>query len=222
MSVESALIIGDVQAPCHDKRAWEVAMQIGEDLKPNRLVINGDLIEFRNLSVRYAAKVDKKWGASAREEVESARELLEEAMRRIKPDKAFFNEGNHEWRLFRVLSQMPQGLQVLGISPKIARELSIEAILGLESLGIKYSGPYPNGVWLFNRRPENNVYVHHSYATAAKAGYAAQRDMEKRLCSTITGHGERLACVWRRGLERAHIRLRRGQHQHPRGAEARS
>jgi hypothetical protein len=203
VGIETAFIVGDVQAPCYDASAWEVAMQIGADLRPDVAGVNGDLIEFRNLSMRYAARVDDKWGASAHDELKSAQGLLAEFMKRVRPKKrAFFNEGNHEWRLFRVISSSPQALQMLNLSEGVKRELGVQALLGLERMGIHYSGPYPNGTWLFNRKPENNVFVHHSYTTRKKAGYQAHHEIDTRLCSTITGHGERLACVWRRGLER--------------------
>lgn len=200
--METALILGDVQIPCHDPLALEVATQIGEDLKPDILGINGDWVEWRYLSTHYPPRDIDNFCKTIGEETKSARELLETLTKRVKPKKRkFFNEGNHEWRLFRALAKIPQVLELMGIE-EVAKALSVEAVLGLKGLGYEYSGEYPAGTWLFNRQPQNNVFVHHSYVTRKKAGYAAHHEIDTRLCSTITGHGERLACVWRRGLDR--------------------
>lgn len=199
--METALVAGDFQIPCHDPSALEVFMQIGEDLKPDVLVINGDFVEFRNISLRFPARRDEKWGLTAREEIITASGCLKEIVRRIKPKKKKFNEGNHEWRLFRVMSQIPQVLEILNLE-SVARAVSMEEILGLSKLGFIHSGEYPKGCWLFNRKPENNVFVHHSWVTRKKAGYAAHADIEGRGVSTITGHGERMAMVFKRFLDK--------------------
>jgi Calcineurin-like phosphoesterase len=199
--LESALIFGDVQIPCHDPSALEVMMQIGEDLKPDVLVVNGDFVEWRHLSVKYAKRELKEFGANVREETGTAMELLETITKRIKAKKRKFLQGNHEWRLFRALSQIPQVLELLGIE-KIAKALSVEAVLGLNALGYECPGEYPAGAWLFDRQPHHNCWIHHSFITRKKAGYQAHAEIDTRLCSTVTGHGERLACVWRRGMDR--------------------
>lgn len=204
--MEIALIGGDFQIPCDDPLALEVFMQVGEELKPDILVVNGDWIEWRYLSTHYTPRPTKeaaeRFCRSVAGETKTAKEKLATLVKRVKPKKRrVFNEGNHEWRLFRALSQVPQVLELLEMED-VAKALSVEAILGLKELEFEYSGEYPSGTWLFKRQSQNNVFVHHSYTTRKKAGYAAHSEIDTRLCSTITGHGERLACVWRRGLER--------------------
>ena len=200
---ESAVVFGDLQAPLHDPAAWSVMLQVIQDLKPNRGVVNGDVVEFRHLSMRYPAlKGDdgKKIGATAAEECKSARGLLKELVQVSKGTAWNLNEGNHDWRLTRVLQSIPQILEIMNI-PGVKQALSFDKIMGLEQLGIKYTGEYPKGCWLFDRQPQNNVFVHHSFITRSKAGNHANAELDKRgSYNLVVGHGERLACVWRRDI----------------------
>jgi len=200
---EIALVFGDLQAPLHDEAALSVLLQVVSDLKPTRGVINGDAVEFRHLSMRYPAlKGDdgKKIGATAAEEAESAFRLLKELTKASPKTKWTFNEGNHEWRLMRLARSIPQFAEMLNLK-NVKAVLGIQNVLGLDELGIKYSGEYPKGCWLFDRQPHNNVFVHHSFITRVKAGYHANAELDKRgAYNIVVGHGERLACVWRRDI----------------------
>lgn len=200
---ECAVVFGDLQAPLHDPSAWSVMLQIIADLKPDRGIINGDVVEFRHLSMRYPAlKGDdgKKIGATAAEECQSAVGLLKELRKVSTKTKWTLNEGNHDWRLTRVLQSIPQILEIMNL-PNVKDALAFDKIMGLKELGIAYAGEYPNGTWLFDAQPQNNVFVHHSFITRSKAGYHANAELDKRgSYNIIVGHGERLACVWRRDI----------------------
>ena len=203
--MRTALIVSDVQAPCHDPSAFSVMLQIAEKLKPDICTANGDWVEFRHLSLRYPASKGAEFGATAKEELDTARGLLTEFARACGPKcEKHFNEGNHEWRLFRALSRIDQVLQILELEG-VAKAVSIEAVFGLKALGFKYSGTYPKGHWLFDLQPHGNVYVHHGFLIRQKGGYQANAEIDKRMVSTITGHGERLALAWRRDLANRHI-----------------
>lgn len=195
--METALITGDWQVPCHDPSAFEVMLQIAEDLKPDQATLNGDIVEWRHLSTHYLAKALDKFGQNARQETITAKEMMLQFKRRSKAKKIRFNEGNHEWRLARAFNQSPALMQLMGIED-VKKSLSVATLLSLDDLGIEWVGEYPAGHWLFDRQ----VFVHHSYQVRKKAGYMAHTEIEGRLTSVITGHGERLACVWRRGMER--------------------
>lgn len=199
--METALVSGDWQIPCHDPLAFEVMLQIGEDLKPDRAVLNGDIVEWRHLSTHYLARALDKFGQSAKEETLTAKEMMLQFKRRVKPKIIDFNEGNHEWRLARAMSQSPALMQLMGIED-VRKTFSVASMLSLDSLGIKWTGEYPAGKWLFGGNHDRDVFVHHSYTTRKKAGYMAHSEIDTRLCSTVTGHGERLAVVWRRGIDR--------------------
>jgi len=192
-------VFGDVHAPYHDRSAWEIMLQIGEDLKPDVLVENGDFADWRTIG-KYPARPnpEKELINEWRHEVAIQRTLYKELVKRVKAKKYKKNDGNHEWRVARVLMHAgPVVCQLLGI-PEIRGSFSSEKILGTDALGFKYSGPYPNGCWLFDTRPERNVWVEHGHLLSQKAGNTANRIMEKRFASTINGHSHRLGAVWRK------------------------
>lgn len=201
--MQTAVVVGDVQAPLHDPAAVDVALQLVEAVKPDRFTANGDWVEFRHLSMRYPAlKGDqgKQLGATAAEEAATAKSLLGQFAQACGPKcKKVFNSGNHEWRLFRALSNIPQILEIMNL-PNVANALCVETVLGLKEMGYKYSGDYPAGHYLFDLQPHKNVFVHHGYMTRVKSGYQSNAETDKRMVSTVTGHGERLAVTWRRDV----------------------
>lgn len=199
--MRKAAIVGDVQTPFHDPSAVAVALQIIEAFKPDIFVANGDWVEFSNLSLRYQPRSEaKKFAAAAKDEVDTTKGILGQFAQAVGPKcEKHFNEGNHEWRLFRALNQIPQIVELMGL-PEVKNALCIESILGLKQFGFQYSGEYPAGCWLFGLQKHKDLFVHHGYMVRIKGGYQASAETDKRMVSTCTGHGERLAMAWRRDV----------------------
>lgn len=198
--MEAAVIFGDMQAPYHCQSAWEVMLQVGEDVKPRILFINGDFADWRTIG-KYPARTDNQLLVTQwNHEVEMQRTLLKELVKRIPAKIRKFNDGNHEWRLVRSLMNAgPTVLQILGLK-EISKSLTTERILQTDKLGFIHSGEYPKGAWLFDTKPENNVWVEHGHLVRQKAGYTATGIMERRMASTINGHVERLSIGWRKTI----------------------
>jgi hypothetical protein len=195
--VKSHIILSDFQIPYHDPQAVEVAMQIGEDLKPETLFINGDFGDYRVLSTKYPMRSERpELVSELREEVHRQREILHTLVKRIKAKKKKWNDGNHEFRIFNTLSKLPQVLRLLEIE-SVANSLSVPEVLGLRKLGFSYAGEYPTGQWLTGNDIDHNVWVEHGYILRQKSGYLANALVEKRMASCVTGHCERLALIWR-------------------------
>lgn len=197
--MEKYLVIGDLQIPYHDPKAVEVMLRVAEDFKPDGLVINGDFCDWRTLSDHYPA-IDEPGNRlipTLKEEVQLQRDLLNEIMDRVKPKMAWWNDGNHEWRLNRMLYKFPNIVQLLGLA-ELATRLSVESIFSLDRLGIKHSGNYPNGFWL----KKGDLWIEHGFNTSLKAGYTVSRLLDARGASVIVGHCERLAVVWKRNIDR--------------------
>jgi len=196
MDMEKYLVIGDLQAPYHDPKAVEVMLQIAEDFRPYGLVINGDFCDWRTLSDHYAARdeVGPRLIPTLKEEIAVQRGLLSEIITRVKPKEIWWNDGNHEWRLQRMLFKQPTIVQLLGL-PGVTETLSVRSFFNFDKYGIKYSGEYPNGFWL------KDVWVEHGFNTSLKAGYTVSRLLDARGASVIVGHCERLAVVWKRAID---------------------
>lgn len=200
----------DQQHPYCDLRAFNVATEIFADAKLTGLIYNGDWNDFRAISRYPVYNKDPKLFSELKAELKVSRERLKTAHRAIKPKLAAWNDGNHEWRLFRAFEKVPSALQILEIA-EVGEALSIPNLMGLGELGIRYSGPYPNGCWLkTNLEPHDNVWVEHGYTARKKAGYTATGKLEERMCSVVVGHCERLAIVWKRALGRDYFALENG------------
>lgn len=194
-SLERYLVIGDLQAPYHDPRAVEVMLQIAEKFKPKGLVINGDFCDWRTLSDHFPARDEPgpRLISTLKGEIEIQRNLLAEIMGRVKPQETWWNDGNHEWRLYRALFKLPSVIQLLGLAD-IATKLTVQAIFDLDKYDIKHSGEYPNGFWL----KEGEVWVEHGCNASLKSGATVSKLLDARGTSVVVGHCERLALVWKR------------------------
>jgi hypothetical protein len=212
-------IWNDQQIPYHDPRALDVATQIFIDAKINRLIYNGDWGDYLDLGTHPKGDRDELYIGIERE-VQEQRDLLHECHKAINPDEADWNDGNHEWRVQRAFWKDPKlaakvlkikytEMQLIG---SVKEAISIPAILGLDKLKIRYSGPYPNGCWLRKGVEEqDNVYVHHGYTARKKAGYTVSGQMDDHWCSQIVGHCERLAGpIWNRKLGRDFFGIENG------------
>ena len=201
--METYGIWGDQQIPYHDPRAFSVALQIFSDAKLTGLVYNGDWGDYMNLGAHPpGSRFDIYVGLQ--KEIDKQRELLKQAQKAIKPRRATFNEGNHEWRLARAL-QRDTHLAKKVLEIDVIREaISVPAILNLDEHKIKWSGSYPRGCWLRPGLAEHeNVYVHHGYTARKKPSQTVSGQLDDHWCSQVVGHCERLAGpIWTRKFGR--------------------
>ena len=196
--IKKYLVISDLQVPYHDPKAVEVMLRIAEDFRPHGLVINGDFCDWRTLSDHYAARdeVGSRLMPTLKEEIIAQTTLLDEILDRVKADQVWWNDGNHEFRLNRMLYKQPTVVQLLGIK-EIADRLTVKSIFDMNNRDIKYTGEYPNGFWL---KP-GEVWIEHGFNTSLKAGYTVSRLLDARGASVIVGHCERLAVIWKRAID---------------------
>lgn len=195
--LEKYLVIGDLQVPYHDASAVEVMLRIAEDFAPDGLVFNGDFSDWRTLSDHFPARDEpgKRLISTLKDEIAIQRDLLAEIMERVKPKMTWWNDGNHEWRLYRALFKLPSVIQLLGLS-EVAAKLTVSSIFNLDKYGIKHSGEYPNGFSLKN----GEIWIEHGFNASLKAGGTVSKLLDARGTSVIVGHCERLAIVWKRTI----------------------
>lgn len=197
--MDTIAILGDLQAPYHDKEAVEVALQICEAVKPTTLVLNGDFADFHCIG-RWPIVPSAQVLDDFSEELERARTLLKAIRSRLPVKDCRFNSGNHEWRLERLFMRDSQLVRILG-EKRIADATSISTLLDFDKLRIKFTGQYPTGTWFKDPKivpPERNLYIEHGYVSRKKSGYTASALLDERMTNIVTGHVERLALVWRK------------------------
>lgn len=89
------LFISDLHIPYHDNEAITIALKFGIEQKINCIFINGDIIDFYQIS-RFT-NVERK--RSVKEELEMVRDFLDVLKRTFPNVPIYFLKGNHDNRL---------------------------------------------------------------------------------------------------------------------------
>lgn len=94
----NALILNDVHIPFHDPVAVSVALEHGDKIKPDVIILNGDIIDFYLLS-KYETNPTLRM--SLLDEIDRLKVFLEHMRDRFPDSAIYYKEGNHEERLTR-------------------------------------------------------------------------------------------------------------------------
>ena len=110
--IDKIMVVSDIHVPYQDKRAVEIMHEFSKDYKPNKIYINGDLVDFYKLSTFDQDPYRKE---TVKDEVYMARLFLSELRKNNPRSNITFLHGNHENRLQRYLWRNPEldGLDVL-------------------------------------------------------------------------------------------------------------
>ena len=125
--LSKGLIFGDVHIPYHDRKVITTILNHGKKLTPDYIVINGDLMDFYNLSV--FCKDPTK--ARAKSEIDDTVQFLTALRAHFPHTHIVVKFGNHDdrWKLY-IMQKAPE---LWGM-----KETRLEVILGLYNLGIEY------------------------------------------------------------------------------------
>jgi hypothetical protein len=169
----------------HDRDALAVTLSLIKHVKPDIIVIVGDILDLAEWSDKFVRSPDM-YNTTQPAIVEAAwflgqiRQMLPEA-------PIYLLEGNHEKRLTTVINkQVPYAFGLRGAHDGMP-VLSVSNLLGLEGLGVAYIGDYPNGeVWL-----ADNLRAVHGATVRAKPGATAGAILDDAQATTIFGHVHR-------------------------------
>lgn len=99
ISQSKILILSDLHFPYQDNQAIRAAIKYGKEKKVTCILINGDLLDFANIS-----RHEKDWRMrSVSQEFEAVREFLIELRSHFPKCKIVFKEGNHDERFEKYL-----------------------------------------------------------------------------------------------------------------------
>jgi len=120
------LVISDIHVPYHDVEALTCAFNYGVKEKVNTIVINGDLIDFYQIS-RFLKDPRKK---SLAYEIDVTKNFLQILRSTFKNADIYWLMGNHDVRFNHwMMAKAPELLDIA--------DASLESILGLNQLRIK-------------------------------------------------------------------------------------
>jgi hypothetical protein len=167
--------------PLHDRRAWDIAVQVAALLKPARIVLLGDMVDYAEGSKRWPVTPDLR--ATTQPTIEELHWWLAQLRETCPLAEIVYLEGNHEDRIDRaLLSGMPE---LVNVTPAGEDRplVTWRRLLALEALGIDYVGPYGERVTL-----HDDCEAHHGSTVASGGAATVARMLKGAHVSQIVGH----------------------------------
>lgn len=135
--------------PFHDRRALDVCLQIAEDEQPDRIILMGDFLDLAEWSDKYLRSPDMYW--TTQPAVFEFAWWLGQIRQSCPVTQIDYIEGNHENRMTRsMLTHLVAAYDLRADTQMEApAAMSVENLLGLERMDVRYHGDYPNNtIWL--------------------------------------------------------------------------
>jgi len=208
---ELVAIVSDFHAPYHDPKLLEKCEQLLLENQPDRLIINGDLVDFP--TVGRHRKTTLNCTASANECIQAGGEILAR-LRAAVPDDCQVQmiPGNHEGWLSAFLIDRAGEAYDLCVSGSNEPVWSLKTLLRLEQLGIELVGSEDQWQHAVIRLTDLLV-VRHGLSIRAGSAASVLANMLKSDYATITGHTHRM------GLATKALWRSNGKHKIVQGAE---
>jgi len=192
MRYERCLIVPDIHAPFEDTAALSACFSFSKWFKPDKIFIMGDLVDFYAIS-RFVK--DPERALKLQEEVDDAINILKQ-FRRFHPQADIcFIRGNHEYRLQKYLWSEAKELSSL-------RDLTIESLLQLKHLNIRYAGT--------GRLIHRGLIFKHVDVVRKFAGYSAKGEFEKSGMSGVSVHTHRAAVYYQNNASGNYVWMETG------------
>jgi len=120
--------------PYHDERALDLLVQLAGRLRPDVVILAGDMIDLPALATKFTRPPDERYTTT--EALRRARRLLVDLRTALPAGRIVLLPGNHEDRLRKFLSERAGELATLR-APDGAAVLSVPALLWLDSLDVE-------------------------------------------------------------------------------------
>ena len=177
----------DLLDPYHDDRALNVALELVRIVRPDLIVLLGDVVDLAEFS-RF--EQEPEFAGTTQRELDAAHLFLARLRAEVPDAEIRYLEGNHDRRIARAIVQNAKAalrLRPAYTTPETWPVLSIPSLLRLDDLGIKYVGGYPANLTWINERL---ACVHGEKVRSNGSTAAAVVDDER--VSVIFGHVHRI------------------------------
>lgn len=173
---ERVVFLSDLHFPFVDTKIIPQILSLIQDYKPHRVVLNGDLFDFYDLS-RFIKVPGKEF--TLQDELDQGQEFIK-AVRVAIGDSGIidFIPGNHEDRLVKYLATDGSALQSL-------RGLRMEELVKSQEYGVTV---HPREGFML--RP--NFLVFHGTKVSKHSSYTCKSELDSHGLSGISGHTHRL------------------------------
>lgn len=189
---ERVIVLPDIQGgfrrsdngmflPTHDPKALDIALQVIKDVQPDKVVCNGDNLDFPTLG-RFAQEAALFGTLNAT--LNHMHQFLATIRATSPKSEIIYIAGNHEERLRKFLMQNAPELNEIRVAGKGPRVNSVPFLLNLAEINVQYISGYPAGkYWL-----TDDLKVIHGYAARKRGGMTAAAYLAEEDTSTIYGH----------------------------------
>jgi predicted phosphodiesterase len=196
---ESSLVIvlSDFHCPHHSERLLELTEQVLLQEQPDRLILNGDLVDWPSVS-RHAPE---RGEASANECVQSAGEVLARICAAVPEDcRIQAIPGNHDSNLSRYLLERAAAAADLCVAGSKVPVWSLQNLLRFDELGIEMIGSEDR--WQHATvKLTDELVVRHGLSVRAGSAASVLANMKASEFATLSGHTHRLGLaaktVWK-------------------------
>lgn len=164
-------VISDVHVPSHDKTATEAAIVFLKSKEIDTLIINGDFMDFYQISRHDKSPLR---AITFGDELEEGRVILQQIRDYLGPHvQIIYQEGNHEERFSKFLPQQISGAKVRGAS--VAEQLDLHRL---------------NITWVGDRRGIQcgKLRIYHGHEINAAGVNAPRAMLAKALDNVLCGH----------------------------------
>lgn len=191
---ERWLVLSDPHYPFQHKKYLDAIKNFAGDFDPHTVVLNGDGIDFYDLS-----RFDKDPGRrfKLQEQVDEFTFDFLEYFRRNKIGKKFhYLEGNHEYRLKKYLWTQAPALSSM-------RGMSVENFLNIKKTGWN---------WHTIDQPieAGKLLIHHGLFARKGGGMSAKAMLERYGQSILSGHSHRMGSFFRSDYRGVHAAWEQG------------
>jgi predicted phosphodiesterase len=182
-ATKKTLIISDCHFPYENKEAIKTALEAGKENNVNRIILNGDIIDFHAIS-RFQKDPKER---DLRNEIERTREFIYSLRKKFPRAEIIYKDGNHEARLTAYLWSKAEEFSDLP-------ELSLQSLLHFKQNKIVFSAKdevIKNG---------KLSVIHGHEAGSICTVYPARALFLTSLTNTIAGHCHRQSSFVKRTL----------------------
>lgn len=173
---ELVVFVSDLHIPFEEPLAVRSALKLIKAIKPHRVVINGDVADFVQVS-KFNGELDRL--DTLQEEVDAANAFRKKVRSAAPNSEIHETEGNHDFRLRKYVAENARALTSL-------RALEPQSLFLYNELEIH---AHPGAGF----RLRDNFLVKHGTKVTQHSGYTAKAEYELNGIGGVSGHTHRLA-----------------------------
>lgn len=187
--MKTFVVMNDIQIPFQDTQVLGLVLKFIDDLKPQGIILNGDVVDCYAISSFDKNPLKK---AGLQREITGARRLME---RLEKVKEKIWLGGNHEDRLRRYLWKNPEFADL--------EALTFSSLFQVKEHGFTF---YPYGKsWMLGK-----LMVTHGFMVRSHSGISARAHFDRLGTSVLVGHTHRLGAYYKTNVRGQHAAYENG------------